>query len=100
MICFTSNAKTTTCDGVTRRDFLHAGALGAIGLTLGNLAALRAKGAIKPNTDNRASIMTFNPGAPSQLDLFAPKPGPPAEIRGPFKPINTKGDFQLSELLP
>jgi uncharacterized protein (DUF1501 family) len=100
MIRWTSNAKTTTCDGVTRRDFLHAGALGAIGLTLGNLAALRAAGAVKPNADKRACIMIFNLGAPSQLDLFDPKPDAPAEIRGPFKPVKTKGDFQLSELLP
>src|SRR5690349_4057350 len=100
MIRWTSNAMTTTCDGVTRRDFLHAGALGAIGLTLGQFAALRAQGAVKPAADKRACIMIFNLGAPSQLDLFDPKPDAPAEIRGPFKPVKTKGDFQLSELLP
>jgi uncharacterized protein (DUF1501 family) len=101
MIRFTSAAKTTTCDGVTRRDFLHAGALGAIGLTLARFAALRAQGAVKPNADQRSCIMIFNLGAPSQLDLFDPKPDAPAEIRGPFKPIRAKSDaFQLSELLP
>ena len=45
--------------------------------------------------------MIFNLGAPSQLDLFDPKPDAPAEIRGPFKPIKTATpDFQLTELLP
>jgi hypothetical protein len=29
-------------------------------------------------------IMIFNLGAPSQVDLFDPKPDAPAEIRGPF----------------
>ena len=34
MLTFTGKGSTQTCDGVTRRDFLQAGALGAIGLTL------------------------------------------------------------------
>ncbi|MCA9249323.1 MAG: DUF1501 domain-containing protein, partial [Planctomycetales bacterium] len=43
----------------------------------------------------------FNLGAPSQLDTFDMKPDAPAEVRGPFKPIATRGaDFQLSEILP
>ncbi len=44
--------------------------------------------------------MIFNLGAPSQLDTFDMKPEAPAEVRGPFKAISTKGDFQLSEILP
>jgi hypothetical protein len=45
--------------------------------------------------------MIFNLGAPSQIDLFDPKPDAPAEIRGPFKTIPTKSkDIQLTELLP
>jgi hypothetical protein len=35
----------TTCDGITRRDFLQVGTLGALGLSLSNLAALKAMGA-------------------------------------------------------
>src|SRR5436305_885592 len=101
MIRWTSKASTQTCDGLTRRDFLHAGALGALGLTVGHLAALRAQGAVKKDHDERSVIMIFNLGAPSQIDLFDPKPDAPAEIRGPFKPIATKSkDIQLTELLP
>jgi len=100
MIRFTGEGKTTTCDGMTRRDFLHAGALGAIGLTLPQLMALQARGAVAPGNDQRSVIMIFNLGAPSQMDLFDPKPNAPAEIRGPFKPISTRGSFQLTELLP
>ncbi len=44
--------------------------------------------------------MIFNLGAPSQLDTFDMKPDAPAEIRGPFRPIATRGDFQVSEILP
>src|SRR5206468_3283886 len=91
---------TQTCDGVTRRDFLHAGALGAIGLTLPHFLGMQAASAVKPGNDEKSCIMIFNLGAPSQIDLFDPKPDAPAEIRGPFKPIKTAGDFEISELLP
>ena len=51
--------------------------------------------------DDKNCILIFNLGAPSQLDLFDPKPNAPAEIRGPFQPIKTASpDIQLTELLP
>src|SRR3982751_3314843 len=101
MIRFTGDGSTTTCDGMTRRDFLHAGALFGLGLTLPQLLALQAQGAVAKGKDERSAIMVFNLGAPSQIDLFDPKPDAPAEIRGPFKPIATKSkDIQLTELLP
>ncbi len=89
-----------TCDGVTRRDFLQVGALGAIGLSLPQFLAAQAAGAVKDEHDDRACIMIFNLGAPSQMDTFDPKPEAAAEVRGPFKPIKTKGDFQITEILP
>ena len=89
-----------TCDGITRRDFLQVGSLGAAGLSLAQFAALQAHGAVRPNHDERSVIMIFNLGAPSQLDTFDMKPDAPAEVRGPFKPISTKGEFQISEILP
>src|ERR1700722_602404 len=101
MLRFTGEGSTTTCDGMTRRDFLHAGALFGVGLTLPQLLALKAQGAVKPGKDERSVIMIFNLGAPSQLDLFDPKPDAAAEIRGPFKPIRTASpEIQLTELLP
>src|SRR5437868_2004185 len=101
MLKVTGNGSITTCDGVTRRDFLQVGALGAIGLTLSQFAALRALGAVDKGKDNKSCIMIFNLGAPSQLDTFDMKPGAPSEIRGPFKPIRTNNpDIQLSEILP
>jgi hypothetical protein len=101
MLKLTGQGQATTCDGVPRRDFLQAGALGAIGLTLPHYLAARAAGAVKPDHDERACIMIFNLGAPSQLDLFDMKPEAPAEIRGPFRPVpsNVPG-LQLSEVLP
>jgi hypothetical protein len=89
-----------TCDGVTRRDFLQVGTLGAIGLGLPQLVAAKEQGAISKEHDDRSVIMIFNLGAPSQMDTFDPKPDAAAEIRGPFKSISTKGSFQLTEILP
>ena len=101
MFTFSGKGSITNCDGVTRRDFLQAGALGALGLTLPSFEALRAAGAVDKSKDKRSCIMIFNLGAPSQLDLWDMKPDAPSEIRGPFKPIRTKSDaFEISEILP
>src|SRR5436190_21774111 len=91
----------TTCDGITRRDFLQVGTLGALGFTLSNLAALQSLGAVERGNDQKSAILIFNLGAPSQLDTFDMKPDAPAEIRGPFKPIRTNNpDIQISEIFP
>jgi hypothetical protein len=101
MIFLHGKGSTQTCDGMTRRDFLHAGALAGMGLTLPGFMALKARGAVKEGNDEKSCIMIFNLGAPSQMDLFDPKPDAAAEIRGPFKPIKTAApDIQLTELLP
>ena len=101
MLTFTGRGSTQTCDGVTRRDFLQAGTLGAIGLSMAHLLGLKAMGKVAPGHDENSVIMIFNLGAPSQIDLFDPKPDAPAEIRGPFKAIPTASkDIQLTELLP
>ena len=99
MLSLSSKGACHICDnGVSRRDFLQVGALGALGLTLPGL--LRAQEHAKPK-DDRNCILIFNLGAPSQLDLFDPKPDAPAEIRGPFQTIRTASkDIQLTELLP
>ncbi len=99
MLKVTGNGSTRTCDGVTRRDFLQVGTLGAIGLSMAQMEAMKAQGATSGDNE-RSAIMIFNLGAPSQLDTFDPKPDAPREIRGPFKAIKTRGDFQLSEILP
>ena len=100
MLNLSGHGSITTCDGVTRRDFLQVGALGALGMSLAKYEALAAAGATDKSKDQRSCIMIFNLGAPSQLDLFDMKPDAPREVRGPFKPIRTKGDFEISELLP
>src|SRR4051794_513090 len=100
MLRLTDRGTAHTCDGLTRRDFLQVGTLGAIGLSLPQLAAAKEQGLLKKEHDDRSVIMIFNLGAPSQMDTFDPKPEAAAEIRGPFAPIATKGSFQITEILP
>ncbi len=82
-----------------RREVLRIGALSALGLTTTQLGALRAADAA-PRTD-RACILLWLSGGPSQLDTFDPKPDAPAEIRSPFAPIGTSvPGIQVTELFP
>src|SRR6187402_3376258 len=101
MLKVTGNGSITTCDGITRRDFLQVGTLGAIGMTLSKYAALQSLGAVTSANDEKSVIMIFNLGAPSQIDTWDMKPDAPREIRGPFKPIKTNNpDIQISEIFP
>ena len=85
MIRFDADRPATFCDGHSRRDFLHAGALAPLGLTLPVFQKAKAAG----KDDDVNCIMLFLVGGPSQLDTFDPKPKAPAEIRGPFTAIKT-----------
>ncbi len=88
------------CDGVSRRGFLRAGALGVGGaLTLGDL--LRAEAASGVGSSTRAVINIHLDGGPPQMDLIDPKPEAPAELRGEFGsiPTNLPG-LHLTELMP
>ncbi len=101
MLKLVGRGKATTCDGVTRRDVLQAGALGVAGLGLPQYLAAREKHGVRPGCENRSVIMIFNLGAPSQLDTWDMKPEAPAEIRGPFRPIKSKvPGVEVSELFP
>ena len=100
MLNLMSKASSHTCNGTTRRDFLQVGTLGAIGLGLPHYLAAAEQGNVDPEKDKRSCIMIFNLGAPSQLDTFDMKPEAAAEVRGPFKPISTKGDFRFPKYCP
>jgi hypothetical protein len=100
MLRLDANRPVQFCDGMSRRDFLHAGSLAAMGLTLSDMMALQAQGAVQNNTDKNC-IFLFLVGGPSQLDTFDLKPDAPAEIRGPYKPIKTNvPGIEISEIFP
>ncbi|MFQ3649952.1 MAG: DUF1501 domain-containing protein [Gemmataceae bacterium] len=82
--------------GMTRRAFLHAGAISTFGLTLPRyLEAAQGKGS------DINGIMLFLLGGPSHLDTFDPKPDAPAEVRGPFKTVPTKvPGMTVTEIFP
>lgn len=87
------------CDGHSRRDFLHAGALSLLGLTLPQFNRLHAAGHVKDNDVN--CIMLFLVGGPSQIDTWDPKPNAPAEIRGPFKVRKTNvSGIDITDVFP
>ena len=97
------------CDGVTRRTFMHVGALGFGGLTLPEiLAAEAASGTRKTSSidsgkvlSHKAVIMVYLPGGPPQMDTFDMKPDSPSEVRGDFDPIDTNvPGIQICELMP
>ena len=88
------------CDGMRRRDFLHAGGLGLLGLSLSDLFALKAAGAVDTETDVNCIVLMLV-GAPSQLDTWDMKPNAPREVRGPYTPIPTNvPGIQISEIFP
>jgi hypothetical protein len=97
---FQGPGQVQTCDGMTRRDFVQVGTLGAMGLTMAEYQRLQAQGAVD-NSNDVNGIMIFNLGAPSQVDTWDMKPAAPAEIRGPFQPIPTSAPgVTISELFP
>src|SRR5882762_383706 len=93
---------TTLCDGLTRRDFLHVGGLGTLGLC----DFFRAEATAAPSPSSsfgkaKACILLFPYGSPPQHETFDPKPDAPAEIQGELKAIATSvPGLRIGERLP
>ncbi len=89
------------CDGLRRRDFLHAGSLPLLGLGLQQMFGLKALGAVDNAKSDMNCIFLMLVGGPSQLDTWDTKPDAPIEIRGPYKPIKTNvTGMEISENFP
>ena len=96
---FSRNSAATTCDGVSRRAFLTAGALSVGGLTLA-WTRFEARQQPEARTRGKSVIMVYLNGGPSHIDTYDPKPDAPVEYRGEFKPIQTNvPGVQISEHL-
>lgn len=90
-----------TCDGLQRRDFLKVGAIGAVGLTLGQYSRMTAAGQVAAGAKAKSAIFINLPGGPSHMDTFDLKPESTDEYRGEFSPIQTSiPGIQISEHLP
>ncbi|REJ92527.1 MAG: DUF1501 domain-containing protein [Planctomycetota bacterium] len=87
-----------TAAPLDRRSFLTLGALPAVGLTLPQLLAARDS---DPTRRDVSVILFYMAGGPSHIDMYDMKPGQPAEIRGPFSPVETNlSGLTVCDLMP
>lgn len=90
-------SRKTLCDGLTRRDWLQVGGLGALGLSVADLFQLQTAQASDISAKGRGSqfgkakscILLFLFGSPPQHETFDPKPLAPKEIQGEMRAIDT-----------
>jgi len=78
-----------------RRDFLTVGALGGLGLTLGDYFQLQHAQAAQKHYDNveakaKSIIHIYLPGGMAHQESFDPKPYAPIEYRGEMGTVKTK----------
>jgi hypothetical protein len=89
-----------TCQRVTRRAFVQAGASSVLGLSLADLLRVRAQGGTLGGSA-KSVLLLWLWGGPSHLDTWDPKPDAPADFRGPFTPIATRvPGVRICELFP
>ncbi|MDB5310478.1 MAG: hypothetical protein JWO38_4680 [Gemmataceae bacterium] len=84
--------RTRFCDGVSRRNFLKVGAFtfGATSFSLADIYRAEAAQPAGSPTRHKAIINIFLGGGPPHQDMWDIKTEAPTEIRGEFKPIDTK----------
>ncbi len=90
--------KTNSClelpKHFSRREFMHVGLVGGLGLTLADFMRIKAHGAQKyyetVEGPAKSVIHIYLPGGMAHQESFDPKPYAPLEYRGPFKSIKTK----------
>src|SRR5216684_2421235 len=101
-------SKIRLCDGPSRREWLRAGGISALGLMLPDLFRHRGRVAqaspvLRDSAFGRAKscILVFLFGAPAHQDIWDLKPDAPREVRGEFRPIasNAPG-ILLGEHIP
>ena len=90
---------------LSRRDFMHVGVVGGLGLSLSDFLRLKqAQGEQKfyetVEGTAKSVIYIFLPGGMAQQETFDPKPNAPVEYRGPYKAIDTNvSGVQFNEKL-
>jgi hypothetical protein len=84
-----------------RRNFLHVGAVGALGLTLDSYLRLRAAEPAAKKPKAESCIHIFMPGGMAHQESWDPKPHAPVEYRGPLNTVQTKLEgVVFNECLP
>jgi hypothetical protein len=90
-----------SCDGLTRRETLRAGALSLLGgfFNLPSLLALEQTRRLRGRA--RSVLLLYLQGGPATQDMFDLKPNAPDGIRSEFKPIATSAPgITVCEHLP
>ncbi|MBI1902466.1 MAG: DUF1501 domain-containing protein [Planctomycetia bacterium] len=86
---------------ISRRELLRVGSLGLVGLSLPQLLAAAETDGLLRRGAAKSCILFFLEGGPAQQDMWDMKPKAPAEVRGPFRPIDTSvSGVQVCEYLP
>src|SRR5689334_11898162 len=75
---------------VSRREFLYAGLIGGLGLTMGDYMKLRAAETDIIQPTAKSLIHIFLPGGCAHQETWDPKPLAPIEYRGPLGTVDTK----------
>jgi len=94
---------TRLCDGISRREWLRVGGLGALGLSLPQFLQTAAAQETNSKSFGRAKscIVLFLLGGPPQHETWDPKPEAPVEVRGPYHPIaSATPGLMVGELMP
>jgi uncharacterized protein (DUF1501 family) len=88
-----------TPHGMSRRHFMiHLAGASAFTLPAFALTRTLRAHAKTLSKSHKSAILLWLGGGPPSIDMWDLKPGAPTG--GEFKPINTAGDFQISELMP
>lgn len=105
MLRLLGNPKTL-CTGLTRRDLLHIGGLGAFGVGVSDLLGRSTSVANEVDRGQKfgkakSCILIYKYGSPPQHETFDPKPEAPVEVQGTFQaiPTNVPG-IVIGEHLP
>jgi len=104
MLTIHDSTPSRLCDGLSRREWLKAGSLGLLGLSMQQLAHARpqpvATGGAGAGKAKSVILLCFL-GGPGQHETWDPKPEALPEVRGPFKPTATRiPGVQIGELMP
>ena len=84
---------------LNRRNFIgHSTGLASLSMASLTFGQQIIKNHSKLHKDQKAAILIWLGGGPPTIDMWDLKPG--TNEGGPFKPISTTGDFQISEHMP
>ncbi|MEX1233269.1 MAG: DUF1501 domain-containing protein [Planctomycetaceae bacterium] len=90
MLTIQTNHRYKDCSGVTRRDLMKVGVMGAGALSLPQLLAARAAAEAKPSIDAEKSVVwLWLGGGPTHVETFDPKMTAPSEYRSVTGEVTT-----------